>query len=184
MKNVLILHGTANTSHGNWFPWLAKELENRGYNVWSPDLPQAKNPDDERYSRYIFSNKNWEFNSETIIIGHSSGGVAALKLLQRLPQGIIIDRCITVAAFVETHGWEDIKGLFKPPFDFDAIRSHVKHFIVYHSDDDPYVPLADAEYLRDALRGELVVIKGQGHFNLEKGLQYKQFPELLKKIFE
>lgn len=184
MKNALILHGTANTSQGNWFPWLAKELERAGYIVWSPDLPEAENPDDERYSSYIFSNKNWKFNSETIIIGHSSGGVAALKLIQRLPKEVLIDTCITVGAFVELHGWDDIKGLFIPPFDFKKITSHAKHFIIYHSNDDPYVPLADAEYLRDNLHGELIVIKDQGHFNLEKGPQYKQFPELLEKILQ
>jgi predicted alpha/beta hydrolase family esterase len=182
MKNALILHGTANTSQGNWFPWLTKELERRGYKVWSPDLPDAENPDDQRYSAYIFGGKHWQFNSETIIVGHSSGGVAALKLLQHLPDEIVVNTCITVGAFVKTHGWDDIKGLFVPPFDYEKIKSHAKHFVVYHSDNDKYVPLSDAQYLEKALDAELIVINGQGHFNLEEGEKYKKFPELLEKI--
>ena len=182
MKNALILHGTANTSGGNWFPWLKKELEKRGYTVWSPDLPRADKPDEKRYLDFIFANKQWTFNRNTIIIGHSSGGVAALKLLQRLPDGVVIDRCFTVGAFTNTHGWDDIAGLFTRPFDFAEIKKHVGKFIVYHSDDDPYVPLSDAKELESKLSAELIFIPGQGHFNLEKGERYRSFPELLEKI--
>lgn len=184
MKNVLILHGTENTSQGNWFPWLKGELEKRDYAVWCPDLPKADHPDLKRYSNYIFGNNDWYFDKNSIIVGHSSGGVAALKLLQQLPKGVIIDRCITAGAFINTHGWENIKGLFAEPFDFEVIKSHARNFIIFHSDDDPYVPLEDGKMLSNALNGELIIMQGQGHFNLEKGPQYKRFPELLEKILE
>lgn len=184
MKNVLILHGTANNSQGNWFPWLKMELERKGYKVWLPDLPKAENPDIGRYRSFIFSNKEWQFNSDSIIVGHSSGGVAALKILQKLPEGIVVNKCITVGAFKETHGWTDILGLFTEPFDFPFIKSHAKHFIVFHSDDDPYVPVNDAKIFVKNLDAEFVFMKGQGHFNLEKGPQYKQFLKLLEKIVE
>ncbi len=184
MKNALILHGTANNSKGNWFPWLAGELTRSGYDVWLPDLPVATNPDSRRYNSFLFSNNAWKFTHESLLVGHSSGGVAALKVLQELPQDSIVDTCVTVGAFVNTHGWDDIKGLFTEPFDFEVIRSHAKKFIIYHSDDDPYVPLDDAYVLQEKLKGELIIMKGQGHFNLEKGPQYRQFPELLEKILE
>lgn len=184
MKNILILHGTANDHRGNWFPWLASELEKRHYAVWSPDLPKAEEPDEKRYLDFIFANSSWKFTQDTIIVGHSSGGVAALKLLQRLPDGVVIDRCITVGAFTHTHGWDDIKGLFTAPFDFSEIKKHARKFIVYHSDDDPYVPLSDAKELESGLSAELIFIPGQGHFNLEKGAHYRAFPKLLEKILE
>ncbi len=184
MKNVLILHGTENNAQGNWFPWLKTELEKREFRVWCPDLPHADHPDLKRYSDYIFGNKDWHFGKDSILIGHSSGGVAALKLLQQLPEGVIINTCFTAGAFIKTHGWENIKGLFTNPFDFEAIKSHARRFVIFHSDDDPYVPLSDAKDFQNKLSADLIVMKGQGHFNLEKGPQYKQFPELLEKILE
>jgi predicted alpha/beta hydrolase family esterase len=184
MKNVLILHGTENTSQGNWFPWLKTELEKRGFVVWSPDLPHADHPDLQRYSKLIFGNTSWHFNSDSIIIGHSSGGVAALKLLQKLPADIQIQKCIVVSASYAVHGEDPIQRLFKEQYDFEKIKTHAKKFIIFQSDDDPHVPLEDGKILSRVLNGEFVFIPNQGHFNLEKGPQYKQFPELLEKILE
>lgn len=182
MKNVLILHGTENTSAGNWFPWLKKELEDRGYLVWTPDLPNADHPDLETYYRTIMKNTGWKFNERSVIVGHSSGGVFALKLLQRLPDSLVINKCVTVGASYVRHDPDPIQGLFTEDYNFDKIKRHAKKFIIYHSNDDPHVPMRDADILKELLGGEFVFIPNQGHFNLEKGPQYKQFPELLKKI--
>ena len=82
MKNALILHGINSSSQSNWLPWLKAELEARGYKVWVPDLPLSEKPNIGRYNQYIF--ENWQLNKDSIVIGHSSGAVAALGLLQHL----------------------------------------------------------------------------------------------------
>ena len=82
------------------------------------------------------------------------------------------------------HGEDPILGLFTEQYNFDIIKRHAKKFIIYQSDNDPHVPLEDGKILQKALGGEFVFIPGQGHFNLEKGSQYKQFPALLEKILE
>jgi predicted alpha/beta hydrolase family esterase len=184
MKNALILHGTANDSQGNWFPWLKNELEKNGYIVWCPDLPHADHPSIKNYTELILGNKNWHFYKESIIIGHSSGGTAALMLMQGFPRSLRIRACFTVSSSKVKHGDDPIEGLFLEPFDFERIKAHAKRFVIFHSKDDPYVPASDGKYLSQALGGELVLKEHEGHFNLEKGPQYKQFPELLEKILE
>ena len=82
MKSALILHGTQGSSKENWFRWLKKELEKKGYKDWLPDLPGAEVPNLKRYNEFIFANKDFEFNSETVLVGHSSGAVACLPLLK------------------------------------------------------------------------------------------------------
>jgi len=182
MKNALILHGTGNNHKGNWFPWLKNELEKKGYKVWVPDLPNSEQANVKRYNKFIFANKDWEFNNDSVIIGHSSGAVAILGLLQKLPDNVRVNRCILVASFMNDFGNPDFSGLFEEPFDFEKIKTKSNKFIIVHSDDDPYCPLSHAEYFAEKLGGELIVKKGQGHFNLEKGPQYKKFPFILSLL--
>jgi len=180
MKNVLILHGTNNNSQGNWFPWLKKELEKRDWSVWVPDLPRADKPNIKRYNRLIFSNKNWPFNQDSVIIGHSSGAVAILGLLQALPKSTQVNTCILVGTFNDDLGWEALDELFTEPFDWKKIKTKAKKFIFIHSDDDPFCPLAHAKFQAKKLNGQLIIKKGQKHFSISPGgPKYKKFPFLL-----
>jgi len=184
MKNALILHGTGNDSSGNWFPWLKEELEKGGYKVWVPDLPENITPNIKRYNEFIFGNKDWEFNSESVIIGHSSGAVEILGLLQSLPEEVVINTAILVGSFLITPqdlDFEQFKGLYED-FDFEKIKKHAKRLIFVHSDNDPYCPLEGAKYLAQQTGGELIIKPSQGHFNLEVGPQYKQFPLILELL--
>ncbi|MCL5438657.1 MAG: alpha/beta hydrolase [Patescibacteria group bacterium] len=165
MKNALILHGTNSNSSANWFPWLKKELEKLRYKVWVPNLPFSEKPNIQRYNNFIFSNKDWEFDNDSVIIGHSSGAVEILGLLEALPNTTTVDKCILVGSFMNNLGWDSLKELFLKPFDFKQIKKHAKEFVFIHSDNDPYCPLEHAKYLSKQLGGKLIVKKGQGHFS-------------------
>ena len=39
LNNYIIVHGSFGSPEGNWFPWLKKELENKGLNVKVPKMP-------------------------------------------------------------------------------------------------------------------------------------------------
>lgn len=212
MKNALILHGTDSTSESNWLPWLKAGLEKKGWKVWAPDLPEAKEPDIERYNKFLLSHP-WEFNQDSVIVGHSSGAVATLGLLQALPLGTKVKEVILVGVFNEdmtTHlmqrlfrkpytprilgkrifmwlkvasGIYSFKGLFGKPFDFEKIQSRAEKFTFIHSNNDPYCPLEGAKYLAEKLGGTLTVLPGQWHFSVgTAGEKYRQFPYLLQHI--
>lgn len=185
MKNALILHGTSGSSQHNWFPWLKKQLEDRGYEVWVPDLPGAEKPNVKRYNKFLLGNNKWQFDKNSIIIGHSSGSVAILSLLQHLPAEVKVDTCYLIGSFKDNLAREDLEDLFLEPFDFEKIKSKAKKFVFIHSDNDPYCPLEDAQYLAGKVAGELVVKKGQAHFSIgTAGEKYKEFPFLLELITE
>jgi len=184
MKNAVVLHGTDANSKDNWFPWLKKELEKRGYTVWVPDLPKANRPNIKRYNEFILKNRNWQPNEETILIGHSSGAVAVLGLIQALPANVFIKKAILVAPFTNDLGWDSLKDLFEPPLDYAKIKHHAKEFIILHSDNDPYIPMKQAEEISKRLNTPLNIQHKQGHFAISSDPKYKEFPLLLTLIPE
>jgi predicted alpha/beta hydrolase family esterase len=181
MKRALLLHGTSGNSQSNWLPWLKTELEAAGWEVWTPDLPDADEPNTVRYTQALLKNREWIYDKETVIVGHSSGALAALGLLQVLAPETQVGQCVLIGAFKNDLGWPNLSGLFEKPFDFPAIKSHCDNFLLLHSDDDPYCPLDHAEYLRDQLGGTLRLEKGQKHFSAETDPKYVGFP-LLRDI--
>lgn len=183
MKRAVILHGTSSDHRSNWFPWLKSELEKIGFEVWVPDLPQADQPNIERYNKLLLGSE-WDFD-KNLIIGHSSGSVAALGLIQSLPD-IKVGTAILVGAFTErladSHSWNMLKELFEKPFDYDSIKSKVGKFIFVHSEDDPYCPIEQAEELHGKLGGEFIRFKDKGHFSRHLDPSFDKFPELLEII--
>jgi uncharacterized protein len=181
MKAV-ILHGTSNDHKGNWFPYIKTELQKLGYGVWVPDLPRSNRPNVERYNKFLL-NSGWDFHN-SLIIGHSSGAVEALALLEALPDDVVVNTAILVAVFEGDLGWEDLKDLGGLKFDYEKIRSKAKQFIVIHSDDDPHCPPEDAKKIASELGAEMKLFHGMKHFSIHTDPRFTKFPELLKIIKE
>jgi len=187
MKNALILHGAANNSQGNWFPWLKSELEKKGYKVWAPDLPNAETPIQKDWLNIIFSNPDWKFDSESVIIGHSAGATLILRILEKLQQQIKISKAIFVSCPIDKGKYPEFfqykQDLTKEPFSWTKIKKSCKNFYFIASDNDPYdCGERHAKVMHEKLAGELIIKSKQGHFNLEVGDHYKEFPLLLNLI--
>jgi predicted alpha/beta hydrolase family esterase len=187
MKNALILHGAGNDDTGNWFPWLKSELERKGYKVWTPDLPNADVPDKEKWLNTVFSNKEWVFDTESVIIGHSAGATLILRILEKLSEKVKINKAILVAGPVNMGTMPQYfiykKSLLGEPFNWAKIKESCSKFYLIYSDKDPYdCGIDQGKIIQEHTGGELLPRNGQGHFNLEKGLEYKQFPLLLELI--
>lgn len=181
MKNVLILHGTDGNSQENWFPWLKDQLEKKNYRVWVPDLPGADKPNIDRYNQFIFP--KWQFDEESVVVGHSSGAVATLGLLQELPDNAVINKAILVAGFIDDLDYDPVKEMFKKPFNWEKIKKQAKEFVFINSDNDPFVPSHHGLALKEKLGGELVIISGQKHFSVATmGEKYREFPEILQYV--
>lgn len=182
MKNALILHGTDANHTDHWFTWLEEKLKDLGYKTWVPDLPGADNPNVEKYNKFILDS-DFDFNQETLIVGHSSGAVEILGLLNdpEFPKNTKINACFLVGAFKGDLGWESLKGM-NANFDYRLIKSRADKFIFIHSDNDPYCPIEDVKDLSKALDGKFIEIPDQGHFNTGFSPKFVKFPELLEIV--
>lgn len=183
MKTAIILHGTLSSPDGNWFQWIKNELEQRGLTVWLPQLPKAEQPSLRKWQLFIKEQCPFPINEETLIVGHSSGAILALVLAENNMEkiGAIVD----VSVFHDNSlQWQPNDLLFDVQFDWTAIREGVNELLFIHSDNDPYVPLNQAQYVSTNTSAEMIVVPGEGHFNLERSNEYKQFPKLLEILEE
>ncbi len=183
-SNILIFHGTEGYPEENWFPWLKEKLEAKGCKVFVPQFPSPPVVP-AKLSEWFAVLKNYEqhINEDTILIGHSLGGIFVLKLLEQLKHPVkavfLVGSAIGVKPIINFERDKSFSG-FK--FDWKNIKNKSKHFTVYHSDDDPYVALGNGEKLAKELEVELTFVPNAGHFNKIAG--YITFPHLLSKVEE
>jgi uncharacterized protein len=180
MTNFLIFHGTGGHPEENWFPWLKKELEEQGHNVSIPAFPT---PEGQSLESWLEVLKNYEsqITPDSILIGHSLGGLFLLRVLERLNHkvnaAIFVSAPIGIRPIKFYDGDEKFSGF---GFDWQSIRTKADHFVVFHSDDDPYVSIGNGEKLANELGVRLTFIPNAGHFNAAAG--YTQFERLLEEI--
>lgn len=167
--------------NNHWYPWLKAELEEKGYEVWLPHLPDDKNPQLSVWVPFILN--GGKFTEETVIVGHSAGAAVILAVLEELK--VKVAQAILVAGFSYYPGGD---GILKPAYDWEKIGSTAQEFIIINSDDDPYGHndvrgRVMFEMLNKPNGGIQVVMKGQGHMTTSSGdMKYKEFPFLLRLI--
>jgi len=181
MNNVFIIHGAFGSPNENWIPWLKLELEKLNKPVITPTFPT---PDNQSLENWLKAFKNYqdEITQDSIVIGHSLGVAFVLNVLEILDKPI--KSAFLVSGFIDSLGDPEFdrinKTFLNRKFDFEKIRKNCKKFYVFHSDNDPYVPLKFGEDLAEKLNSELILIKNAGHFNADAG--FTKFNELLEKI--
>lgn len=179
MKNAILLHGSSSTPNSVWLPSIKKFLEEKGYSVWAPQLHHSDNPDLKEVLPLVL--EKGDFNSETIIIGHSSGASLVLAILENIPTKI--KKAVLVAGFARHLPNMAPRLILQNEYDWEKIKNSAENLIFINSDNDPYGCTAQAEgkYMQEHLGGELIITH-DGHMGSEKFNQpYREFP-LLEKL--
>ncbi len=162
--NYLLLHGFEGDSEGCFLPKLKASLEQQGYKVAAPNLPNTDKPDAKEQA--IAAAKAATIDSDTVIVGHSYGTVTALRLVEGLSAPV--KKLVLVAGFAEP-GLLDVTLNFESTtdweFDFDRIKQNAKEIIVLRDTSDTIVPSERADYLVAKLNAKLVDVKAtEPHF--------------------
>ena len=189
MKRVFIIHGWEGYPEKNWFPWLKLELENRGFEVYVPQMPDTDSPRINKWiSTLIQLVKN--SNPDTYFVGHSMGCQAIARYLETLPEGVKIGGAIFVAGFFkrltglgEEPDFEKVeKDWMETPINLEKIKSHLNQSVAIFSDDDPYVPSDNQDDFRDKLGSKIIVLEKSGHLNERSG--FKELPIVLEELLK
>ena len=181
MQKAVLLHGTDGDSGYNWFPWVKDQLEQRGYEVFAPTLPQNNTPNRAIYEDFL-RNSNWDF-SDNLIIGHSSGATTVLNLLSTdwFPK---VKRTILVGLFLNERLLASVDW-YKPGqfddlfpengYDIDKLRRKADSYVFIHGDDDPYCSIDDTKQFAKEFDEQVHAIRQGMHLSSNR----KELPEIL-----
>lgn len=177
MTKVIFIPGNGgSTTHDNWFPSVKKSLEEHHLEAIAATFPD---PILARESYWIpFLSNELKVDSNTILIGHSSGAIAAMRFAEQYP----ILGSILVGAYHTDLNMESerLSGYFNRPWNWKKIISNQKWITIFASQDDPWIPIQEARELHNYLNCEYHEYTDQGHF----GGDYLKldFPELTLSI--
>lgn len=197
-KQVIIIHGgTAFKTHKRYLnylknckvtikkfkpkeDWKAGMEKNLGSN-FEVLLPKMPNKSNARY-------KEWKIwfgrilplvNSNIVLVGHSLGGIFLAKYLAENSLSKKITATFLIAAPFDDKDEKGNESLvdFSLPKSLNKFEKQGGKIYLYHSKDDPVVPVSHLKKYKKMLpSAQVIVLKNRGHFNQE------QFPEIAKEI--
>lgn len=181
MEKAFIFHGTGAGKYDHWFPEIKKKLEKNGVEVCRPDFPTPEAQTLENWLE-ILDEQEMEIDENTVLIGHSTGAVFILSVLEKIDAEI--EAAFLISGFtgkLQDERFDPLNETFaEKDFDFEKIKNSARDFYIFHSESDPYVPLEKAAELAPKIDANLELVAGAGHFNTESG--YTDFPELWQEL--
>ena len=180
---VILMHGKDTSPEEKWYPWFKEELNRSGIEVHIPDLPSPNEPIMKEWLEML---NNLSPDEETMLVGHSRGGVAIMRYLEKLPQDKRVKKVILVAsnsgsAKFMANPTESNHGFYtEGGFNFDEIKTHCNDFVVYHSKDDPWVPFEHGKENAEGLDAKFLIFEDKKHFGKNDGIVPGLIDEVLK----
>jgi hypothetical protein len=189
MQRVFLIHGWGGSPKNDWFLWAKKELEEKGYEVYAPKMPDTEHPKIEPWVGKLAETVG-KVRPDDIFVGHSIGCQTVERYLQTLPDRTRVGKVILIApwviltkeTFVEMGEDESVvESWYRELIDYERIKNMAGWTAVF-SDDDPFVNYEDNyKVYKERLGAKIILKKGQGHFSSEQGVDKIPFLlELLK----
>lgn len=177
-KVIFIPGNGGGTVKDHWFPWLKIKLEQLGVHVVSRDFPDRFLAREKFWLPFL--SKQLKADENTIIIGHSSGAVAALRYAEK---NTILGSVLVSACYTDLNDENERKsGYYNHPWNWQAIRNNQKWIIQFHSLDDPYIPISEARFIHQKLGTQYKEFKRQKHFGSNGNKDKKTFPSLFNAL--
>ena len=181
-KNAILIHGVADTPSNYWFPYISKYLEENGYEVWAPQMPDAANPSKDTWLPFVL--ENGTFSEDTVLVGHSAGAALILGILHSID--IQIHKAVMVSGFARRKGpKKEPKPILLEDYDWEKMKQNAKDIIIINSSNDPWHNTdVEGYHIWKNLGGTFIALEGEGHMGSGKFNQpYKEFP-LLKSLLD
>jgi hypothetical protein len=162
----------------HWIPWIKRQLEEKGHEVFTPLMPENWNP---KYKDWKKEFEKISVDENTVLIGTSCGGGFLLRWLSETKQKIK-KLILVVPSIIARDHLDYLKTFYN--FEIDGeIRNRIKNITIFTSDNDKESILESVRICHEKLGGKLIELKGRGHF-IMKYMKTEEFPELLEEVLK
>jgi uncharacterized protein len=175
MTKAMIIPGNGGRQiNGSWYPSVKNALSDLGLEVIAKDMPDPELARKEFWLPFIEEN----IDDDSIIIGYSSGAVAALRYLE--------DHSCSLLILIGLHytdlGIESEKqsGYFDAPWEWEKVKKNTKKIVMFASQDDPFIPIEQPRFAKEKLNAEYHEFLNEGHFGALKSKT--SFPEVVSVV--
>lgn len=155
--------GCSPVRDANWYEWFEQKLLTEHADLFSEvilrDMPDPIIAHENIWVPFIRDTLAADEN--TIVIGHSSGAVAALRLAEhtKLLGIVLVSACWTDLGMES----EREAGYYSRPWLYANVRANTRWVMQYHGDNDRLIPLHEADHVATQL-------------SLSSGADYKVVP--------
>lgn len=191
-ENVLIFHGWEDSSKSGFIPHLVENLKSKNYNPIALDQPNTKAPKFEEW--YSFAEKEMKKikSGNLNLIGHSMGGLLALKLAESHK----IKKLILVAPVgmrpsekyfadmskkLNKEQLDIFRGYQDRKLDVKKIKNNIEEIILIFGDKDSWI-MEEIRNQYKALFGDIAqihILGAMGHMSESEGIKELPFLENL-----
>jgi uncharacterized protein len=190
MRRVFIIHGWGGYPEEGWLPWAKNELEKKGFEVHVPAMPDVHGKEQPTIEGRlkVLEDVVGQPDKDTYFIGHSIGCQNIDRYLETLSPETRIGGVVYVAGWLTLKGLEDYEEEDKQaalpwieiPINFEKVRTISPKSVAIFTKDDPFVDVDNAEFYREKLGSEIIILETGEHLNDESNT--KELPEVIEAI--
>ena len=179
MKNYVILTASAKTPYDYWYREAKQRIEEKGFEVCVPYLPQNEHQNYKAWARVILAYfKAGVINKETTIIAHDVACVFITRLL--VENKLSVSGIIAVSPFNTILGMDNdnLNKSFITRYEkLQKVERFVKFYHVFTSDNDPIVSSEETTKFCESVNAKTHEVGNAGHFT-----EIEKFDELISLI--
>ncbi len=174
-----MVHRWSGGPEDDWRPWLKAELEQHGYEIHVPSMPDTEVPVIEKWVNHLAQVVGTP-DEHTYFIGHSIGCQTILRYLETLSSPI--GGAVFVAGWFRLENLEDdeVRAIARPwmetPIDAERIRRVLPKSTLIISENDPFGAFDENVAKFTALNTAVITLPDAGHITAKDG--FLEFPTL------
>jgi pimeloyl-ACP methyl ester carboxylesterase len=175
LSKAILIHGNGGGTAGDiWLPSVERDLRALGIDVINRTFPDNVKARAAVWLPFI---DQLGADEQTLLVGHSSGAVAAMRYAEthRLGGSILVGVCHTDLG----DPGEAASGYYRAPWQWQRIRDNQQWIAIFNSVDDPLIPVAEARFVATQLRCSYFEFEDRGHFT--DSIDFPEIAEFVRR---